>query len=611
MKNIFSKVTKKVLFFSTLFVVTIMLSAVAIANFGPDRPTRVWTPQENGFDYVTFNSFTNVPNGIGDERNFLQGVVKGNNTWQDPVKDVKNGQTVKVKIYIHNNSNPKYNDTPGQPGIARDVNVQVKIPTGLTTSKEVKAYISASNAKPKKIFDTLDITSINSSLFQLSYIPGSAKMGGQTLNDSIFTTGLNIGDQKGCFKYVREIVFEMKVEKPAYKVQKSARLKGENSTQWRKIVNAKIGDDIEWRIAFVNDGSTRLNGVEIVDALPPYTKIVPGSIKLINGNNPTGYTYGSKAVQNNGKSVKVDINDYMPGSNAFVYLETVIQDDPAIQCGTFQITNVGYATPFGLGTLNSNAKVNITNDNCSEPKTPVVACDTLNSLKLALNKKLAIGQTAEFTVGYHVVNVGINSITFKVNGKVVQDSKAEKYKFTPTKAGTYDISVTLQTTQGPVTSQACKDTVEVPPVADTPLYSCEQFKLTRIGRKIGVSFLPTGINGAVFKDATIIYSADGNQRNVVTTNDLDSNNKVVNSYVFASADTNVKAVATVRFNVTDAGSTTVKEATCKGTAVLGTSISPSEIPDTGPGSTLVLMFLALVGVAGLSSFAHRRFTLRR
>jgi hypothetical protein len=183
MKNFFKKITqpKTLLAFGAAVAVTAVLGTAAVATFGPDRPTREWTATETGFDYVTFNSFTGVPNGIGDERDFLRGVINedgGSANWSDPVNDVKNQDIVTAKIYIHNNADVDLNDAPGQPGVARDVNVQIDIPSGLKADHEVKSSISASNAQPQVVFDTLDIDSINDSLFQLSYVPGSAKMGG-------------------------------------------------------------------------------------------------------------------------------------------------------------------------------------------------------------------------------------------------------------------------------------------------------------------------------------------------------------------------------------------------------------------------------------------------
>ncbi len=107
--------------------------------------------------------------------------------------------------------------------------------------------------------------------------------GGQTtpISDSIVTSGVNLPDQKGCFEYVREITFRVKVQKPGYQVRKSARLAGEGADKWRETVNAKRGDKVEWRIFFQNIGSTQLNNVKIVDDVPPHMTVVPGSVEVV------------------------------------------------------------------------------------------------------------------------------------------------------------------------------------------------------------------------------------------------------------------------------------------------------------------------------------------
>lgn len=619
MRNLLAKLPKKLLALFAVFIVSAALSTVAMAAFGPDRPTKVWTVQENGFDYVTFNSYTEVP-GIGDERNFLQGVVSGRDSeWADPVSDVTNNDTITAKIYIHNNADPLLNEAPGKPGVARDVKVSIDIPTGLDDEHEVKSSIQSSNAKPTVVYDTLDIDSINDSLFQLAYVPGSAKLAGETLSDKIFSEGIDLEDQKGCFEFVREITFEMKIEKPGYQIQKTARIKGEDSSQWRKVVNAERGDSIEWRISFQNIGSTRLDDVTIVDDLPSYTEVVPGSVEVVNAAIPGGYKYDDSAIQDNGDTVNVNIEDYAPGANAFLYLETKIEDHEDIRCGTYQIANVAYVTPKGLGTLNDNAKVNIVNtEECAEP---IVACDTLNSL--FVSGPVKSGTTVKYSVGFTAIDVSVDSIVFKVNGVEVQNSSSADFEYTPTAPGTYTITAVLMTSQGPITSAACEDELTVEETED-PIYACEQFKLKKNDRKITVSFVPVALNGATFKDAEVVYSADGIKQDAFTTNKL-TDDSVITSYTFDEEAKNIKAVATVRFNVSENNKTVVKEVTCRGSAVLGDVVENcvipgkehlpkdsedcvvTEIPNTGAGSLAGM----LTAVTAVGAVAHRRYTLKR
>lgn len=541
MKNLLAKLPKKLLVLVLTVAVFAGLGTAAVANFGPDRPTKQWTQQENGFDYVTFNSFTDVPNGIGDERDFLRAGVDGRDgDWIDPVNDVKNNDTITAKIYVHNNADKLLNDKPGNPGIAKDVNVRVEIPSGLSIEHEVKSYIYASNAQPKTVFDTVDINSINGSLAQLKFVPGSVKMGNQTLSDSIFTqAGVNLPDMKGCFEYIREITFELKVEKPGYRIQKTARLKGEDSTKWRKVVNAERGDAIEWRIWFENIGSTRLNNVKLVDDLPSYVDVTPGSVErdaIITNENgqqeQRTYRYGADAIQ--GDLVNINMFDYAPGADTFVYLETVIQDHEDIRCGNFQIANVAYVTPEGLGTLNDNAKVNIINEECEEPE-PVTACTNLTVDKLSLN----VGETAKFTAEASTTGPALTGFIFTVNGEEVQNSNSNTYTLTAAEARSYEVRATAKFENGNKTSENCVKTVTA--VEETePVYACDM---------LSVSFI---------KDRTYKFTVDTTARNGATVKSYHYNfgdgtdvlltDKNVVEYSFAK-DGSYKVVAEVTFDV--------------------------------------------------------------
>jgi uncharacterized repeat protein (TIGR01451 family) len=462
--KLLARIPKKITFAVLTLVATALLGTAAIANFGPDRPTRVWTPQENGFDYVTFNSFTGVPNGIGDERDFLRGVVKQRDSqWQDPVANIANEDIVQAKIYIHNNADSALNTAPGNPGIARNVVVKVEIPEGIKQVHDVRSTISASNAQPTTVFDTLTLTGVNSSQFEVDYVPGSARLGNQVLPDSIFTTGFQLGDLNGCFEFLKEITFDMKVTKPGYQIQKTARLKGEDSTKWRKVVNAKRGDLIEWRISFQNIGSTQLDDVMVVDELPSFTEVTPGSVELVNSNFPNGYKFDASAIQKNGEQININIDDYLPGSNAFVYLETKIEDAEEIRCGVHQIANVVYVTPKGLGTLNDNAKVNIISEECETPSNPVYSCDSLKYVTLAKNKY-------RFTVTTTVApsnTVSVKNYEFNFGDgsqKLLTDKNVVEHQYA--KDGTYKVSVAVnfsvngQTKQ--VTGPQCEVVVGAP-----------------------------------------------------------------------------------------------------------------------------------------------------
>jgi len=353
------------------------ISAPVLANFGPDRPTKAWSPSVSGFDHVTFNSFTGVGNGVGDERDFLRGVQVGRDSvWADPVNGVTQDAEVEAKIYIHNNADASLNDQPGNPGVAKNVNVRVALPTGAAQTHNTSAYISADNAQPGTIFDTLTMTGANNGFFNLEYKAGSAVLHNQdgstsAVSDNLVTTGANIGDQKGCFQYVRELTFRMKVKMPEYNLQKSVRLEGQTSKDWVKSLSTKPGQTVEWKLEFDNIGRTVLNHVVILDQLPSNVTVVPGSVKLVDGNFPNGVALGNDTVQSNGTQINVDIGSVNPGINSIIAFKTKINDVKDLQCGTHELVNTGYATPQYLSSIKNDAKVIVTgNANCQPPQTP-------------------------------------------------------------------------------------------------------------------------------------------------------------------------------------------------------------------------------------------------
>ena len=625
-----NRLPKKVLAFGAAFVATAALSAAAMAGFGPDRETRQWTSAENGFEHVTFNSFTGVP-GFGDERDFLRGVVTGRDTtWGDPVSDVASTDTITAHIYIHNGADPALNDAPGQPGIAEDVTVSVDIPEGLQDEHEVRSEISSSNALPVTIFDTLDIDSVNDTVFSLDYVPGSVTLimqdgSTQQLSDAIFTeAGVNIGDQHGCFEFVREITFELEVEKPGYEIEKTARIKGEDSSAWRESVNAAVGDTIEWRIDFRNTGEFKLDDVIVVDDLPSYSE-VSAPVKLYNANNrpPEGFTYGDNAVQDD--LINIDIDNYTPGSNAVIIVETTIRDDiESIQCGTHRIINVAYATPAGLPTINNNAQVIIQNENpCVEP---VAACNTLTALVNGTNGftgDVNVGDTLNFEAGFTAVEVTDVNFVFTVDGTVVQESATDNtYNYVVTDSDEHTITASIETAEfGSQTSAECSEVLQANAVLE-PVYECADFQLAFNDRTATASLQPVAVNGATFKDAQFTYVADGSTVFTQTT-DVISNGRVSSTFTFADNAENVRAEAEVRFDVPVDGEVVVQTVDCSASDTLGVTTEekceipgfehlPKDsdqcvIPNTGAGS---IAGIAAV-ITGLGSFAHRRITLSR
>lgn len=417
------------------------------AGFGPDRPTKVYSQGVPGFDHVTFNSFTGVPN-IGDERQFFNGKYPNAAAYSDPMPEVKDGDVLTLEVYVHNGADSALNDIAGQPGVAKNTKVRVALPTTIAKSQQATAYISADNAVPQQVFDTLNLGAANGGMFQVEYVPGSAHIQGNHINsaisDSVVTTGATIGseslngDVKGCFDELTYVTIQVKVKMPEYKLEKTVRKMATPTQPWVESVDTKAGDTAQWLIGFTNNGQTALNSVKIVDQVPAGMTVVPGSVKLVNGNYPNGYTYPDSAIQDNGRTVNVDIGNYNPGINAFVRYDTTIDTPAADVCSAQTLVNKAFATPEGFGAIWDVANVVVAGNVC-QPNQPVYSCDLFdltageNRTVTASNFKFTATNGATFKQA--VINWGDNSTQLTTNNVVGQTHQFAK-------DGTYTVRVT-------------------------------------------------------------------------------------------------------------------------------------------------------------------------
>jgi hypothetical protein len=164
-----------------------------------------------------FDSFVNNP-VVGDERPFFAGSLNGANV-QDRIK-VKNGDVIVLRAYVHNNADP--NKIGVAAAVAHNVKIKVLIPTAKQSDQNLVAFISAANANPGTINDTMSL--YGDRAFTLQYVNGSAvfthKPDGKNevtdkLNDTIVgSNGTFLGDMHGCFQYSGYVTLKVKVNMP-------------------------------------------------------------------------------------------------------------------------------------------------------------------------------------------------------------------------------------------------------------------------------------------------------------------------------------------------------------------------------------------------------------
>lgn len=212
-------IVKKFAVSSVAAATLVAMPLTAYAGFFPaDRQTYTCVNgnQCAGADHVVFDSFVNNP-VVGDERPFFAGSLNGANV-QDRIK-VKDGDVIVLRAYVHNNADP--NKIGVTAATAHNVKIKVLIPSAKQSDQNLVAFISASNANPGTINDTMSLYGDNA--FTLNYVSGSAvfthKPDGQNevsekLNDTIVGNGTYLGDIHGCFQYSGYVTMKVKVSMP-------------------------------------------------------------------------------------------------------------------------------------------------------------------------------------------------------------------------------------------------------------------------------------------------------------------------------------------------------------------------------------------------------------
>ena len=292
-------------------------------------------------DTITFNSITNGK--IGDERNFVGAKLSSSNseTWNANEIKVKDGETYTIRLYTHNNS------PLGTDAVAENVSVSFSLPTTVSNSHTVIGYLNSSNATPNRYWDEVKLVSDGD--FYIEYVEGSAKytnskMGTVKLPDEVITAGATVGYEAlngkipGCFAYDGQATIEVKVHSSvSAKLSKTVRRKGEKT--WSESVDAKIGDEVEFQIEYVNLTSETVDNVMIRDVLPTNMEYVAGSTILYNSN----YQSGVKVAEDTVTTTGINIGSYGVNGSAFVRFTAKVVNK-TLACGSNQLVNWASST---------------------------------------------------------------------------------------------------------------------------------------------------------------------------------------------------------------------------------------------------------------------------
>jgi hypothetical protein len=215
-----SKIMLPVLTLLSTLIFAPCFEALALAGWGPERPTFTW---DEPATYAVFNSIADHP-GIGDERNFVRIREAGVDNFGDQA-DVAPGKEYEVWIYYHNNANEAVGQTAE--GIADGVRVSANFPATVEAGDVgmVSAQIMSYDSKPTAVWDSAFMkadqdVSLNF-VVASAHIYNNGALNGTTLPADLFSEeGMLLGYNKfsgllpGCNQYAGYIIYKVAAEKP-------------------------------------------------------------------------------------------------------------------------------------------------------------------------------------------------------------------------------------------------------------------------------------------------------------------------------------------------------------------------------------------------------------
>jgi len=309
-----------------------------------------------------------------------------NGTWGSSVSAAP-GATVDLMVWDHNNAIDNPSD-PNDQSIAHNVKIKVMLPTQTATTQSVSATVGADNAATVTGNVTLNL----STAANVSYIPGSAQLlkNDITINkmvpvnwptgvnpDQVVTTGVNLGDQHGCWQFAQAVMIQVKVNAPGSPhiftqkwVQRAA-----SPATWASSTTANPGDLLNFQIQVTNDGTavgTYTTVTDVLDsrlAFKPFSSTVNAYyVRKVNGSDQT-ITIDANHMTVQGQTVVFGFDDMQPTADAtiFVYFQAQVAD-----AGQFQVGNTNFQnceTSSFTGGISATACANII---ITKSPTPVV-----------------------------------------------------------------------------------------------------------------------------------------------------------------------------------------------------------------------------------------------
>lgn len=154
-------------------------------------------------------------------------------------------------------------------------------------------------------------------------------------------------------EYVGNITFRIKVDKAGFDMNCSVSKEG--AKEYHNEIDAVPGEILDFKIHFVNTGTTLLKNVAVYDTLGEGLEFVPGTTKIYNKTHPEGTTESDNLFSNG-----FNIGDYRGGSDAVIIYKVKVTDDKNLfPYGETVVVQNNSAAAIDVATIHDKVQINV------------------------------------------------------------------------------------------------------------------------------------------------------------------------------------------------------------------------------------------------------------
>ncbi len=287
---------------------------------------------------IAYGGGTNSDYPLLDARNYSR-----NEGWSNSQSDhdagitADPGEEIEFLIYYHNGA------PDAAENIASNVIARASVPATAGNFFTIGASISSSNASTvtssSKGGDI--VVRVNGQIGQtLTLVPGSTvwmpnrNSSQQTMPDTITTSGVNLGDIRGCWQYAGFVKFRVRVSntQPTSSLSITKEVRNiTTGTGFADSVNANPDDTVEFRLTGRNTGQATIGHVYFSDVLPSRLTYIAGSLQ------PSQSALSGNLFDAGG----LDLGSLSPNASATVTFRARVASASQFSSGTTNLDNIG------------------------------------------------------------------------------------------------------------------------------------------------------------------------------------------------------------------------------------------------------------------------------